>query len=547
MSTSLSSSSYSTAIPGSSTGSGSGSTSSNVSYATDIEGNFEYWQKYIAISNAIVGEAGSQMLQLRDHSAQFVYGGDVCDRGSGDVRVINDLLALKNAYPDRVHIILGNRDINKMRLPIELHPTNLRNRPKVYWFRESEIPSKHMGHCGLMSQCSIVDRLKWILEHTMGSPISFQMRKQELMLAGATCSDDDVVQSFAEYVSPLKKIASITAIDASTTSNTGTTSNKSNDAVEVSFAEGPLTRYLKEGLIAKVIDRTLFLHGAVKPHNIGWLPPDATRPGSTGRYVDDLDEWVSAINSFSRTEVIYFTNYMNHYINSSITDSNSEDGVYKYWAASGGYHHPQPGSNLLQYGMGWLPDKSVNPSVIYCTYEIDDDEQHDQRSIDRFRKMLCNIDRVVVGHKPRGDAPLVIDYYGVKVISGDTSYSSNTLWDIDGVDCWKAFGDGSVTNTRGGSVSEVFITCAGDVNKANIAGILSDGSRYSFDLNSYDEGNDAYLLKTTKTGWYVKAYNVIKAEDTDSSSCNKYYLLSLVSGFVTKNRLVAATNIHLEF
>lgn len=123
-----------------------------VGYATDVEGNLDYWHRYIALSQVLLrsspaaagagagatttgaagggggaeaepgaagGGAGGATslppLQLRDH-CHFVYGGDVCDRGSGDIRICQDLLSLKRRYPDRVHLIVGNRDINKVRV-----------------------------------------------------------------------------------------------------------------------------------------------------------------------------------------------------------------------------------------------------------------------------------------------------------------------------------------------------------------------------------------------------------------------------------------------
>ena len=132
-----------------------------VGYATDIEGNLDYWHRYISLSqvlfrpaapdasaaaDAATGDSGSggqagaagetwrvspgsslPPLQLRDH-CHFVYGGDVCDRGSGDIRICRDLLSLKQRYPERVHLIVGNRDINKVRpllLPSFLCPSSL--------------------------------------------------------------------------------------------------------------------------------------------------------------------------------------------------------------------------------------------------------------------------------------------------------------------------------------------------------------------------------------------------------------------------------------
>ena len=53
------------------------------------------------------------------------------------MRVLHDLTRLKAAHPDRVHLVLGNRDINKMRFLHELSSgrvaQGLRAHPGTYW------------------------------------------------------------------------------------------------------------------------------------------------------------------------------------------------------------------------------------------------------------------------------------------------------------------------------------------------------------------------------------------------------------------------------
>ena len=36
------------------------------------------------------------------------------DNGEGDVRLCKRLVALKQRYPERVHLLVGNRDLNKV-------------------------------------------------------------------------------------------------------------------------------------------------------------------------------------------------------------------------------------------------------------------------------------------------------------------------------------------------------------------------------------------------------------------------------------------------
>jgi len=114
-----------------------------IGYFTDVEGNYDYFQKYISISNILRYDSkDKESLVLKD-GAMFVFGGDVCDKGPGSIRITRQLVALKKKYSDRVILILGNRDVNKMRWTSELDEneiSNLESVPGPYWVKEGKPP-----------------------------------------------------------------------------------------------------------------------------------------------------------------------------------------------------------------------------------------------------------------------------------------------------------------------------------------------------------------------------------------------------------------------
>ena len=60
------------------------------------------------------------------------------------MRVSGELMELKQRYPERVFLLLGNRDVNKMRFAAELHDTDLRRDPSTipldFWLPRSSMP-----------------------------------------------------------------------------------------------------------------------------------------------------------------------------------------------------------------------------------------------------------------------------------------------------------------------------------------------------------------------------------------------------------------------
>jgi hypothetical protein len=101
------------------------------------------------------------------------YVGDICDQGSGDVRVLNDLLDLKRRYSNSVHFILGNRDVNKLRILFEINEKKLNTKPNPYWLKGYESRFSSLDVPSSQSQ-----RLKWLFQNTMGCPRTFDHRKK---------------------------------------------------------------------------------------------------------------------------------------------------------------------------------------------------------------------------------------------------------------------------------------------------------------------------------------------------------------------------------
>jgi hypothetical protein len=131
-----------------------------------------------------------------------------------------------------------------------------------------------------------------------------------------------------------------------------------------------------------------------------------------------LKEWVYKINKFAEEEMNDYVENINAYLDNTFSDSSprspfsdggessmcdsqtsSSTGNKKFnesidesrseaksssvtWASVGGYIHPQPGSRLMQYAMGWLPDKTLNPSTIYSNHLMNNTDNPIEPSVE---------------------------------------------------------------------------------------------------------------------------------------------------------------------
>jgi hypothetical protein len=408
-----------------------------ISYITDIEGDKEYLQRYVKqskilkFSKRIPAPSFSSSSPATthplyntddlpypfpyDHSLDFqadntmlVHGGDIWDKGGSDLYVIRQLLDLKRRHPDRVIFILGNRDVNKLRLLQELGLPNHGNaaaeapppppphHPGLWWLTGTG----QMGDSNVSSTTTMtlppppipsspVERLQWLLRDTMGSPDAFRFRKAELAwerqqqqqqqhlllkenddLALDEIGDDHVVESYRTSCHP----------------------------------RGEMGQFLSQGQIVARLGQVLFLHGAIpltkhilenrinkessnpKKENfwddltfaIPWM--DTTKCQPQERHLTEqasprsVREWIDVLNEFAQSNVQLWQKDIaaleqelhNNTSPSATTSTNQNPNAV--WAAKGGYHFGPSYSALIQYGVSRTPDFLPNPTVIYNSW-----------------------------------------------------------------------------------------------------------------------------------------------------------------------------------
>eukprot|EP01090_Pellita_catalonica_P004420 TRINITY_DN14249_c0_g1_i1.p1 TRINITY_DN14249_c0_g1~~TRINITY_DN14249_c0_g1_i1.p1 ORF type:complete len:570 (+),score=109.32 TRINITY_DN14249_c0_g1_i1:45-1754(+) len=483
-----------------------------LSFVTDVEGNWNYWCKVVENSAVLkfkkdCNRNDPAAVELAEGEG-FIFGGDVFDKGPGDLRLGAQLVSLKERYPKRVHLIMGNRDLNKLRYAAELHSSDIARKideiPAPFWVKQRDRVSlrkylTQLSTTTTSSPSSSLDlekfntrtnRLKWMLIHTLGCPKTFEFRRQELQL---------LAEQAAISKGEKKDVKEIQITDDDVTQNMiDSVLNKT----------GIVRRYLELSVPAVIVGDTLFVHGAAEKKAVGWIPmdghryaviDDAVSGGSIagGRDVRDTmsaREWVDELCRFTARGMQDFNSHP--FWDSKRLDRGGQaliayqsrpamrDRTVTVTSYCFGGNMPLLNTRGVRSvcggGEGDAPDMSI----------IDNSDPLDESTVEYLAK--SGIRRVVVGHKPSADAPAVMSYAasfgsaacarkppGLEVISSDISYSDTSFPDNRGPNAW----------------CEVILEfCCDDAARlessaATLHGTLRDGGNYNVMLPKIYNGN----------------------------------------------------------
>lgn len=296
-----------------------------------------------------------------------------------------------------------------------------------------------------------------------------------------------------------------------------------------------------------------FFHGGVHEVSIGWVPPSPHDSSSSssqeGTRVDTVQAWCRGLALFHHHEMTSLLTACCHASSNSNSGDNKynrnspdsdgcSDGCRPAFSSVGGYHHPEPGSRLMQYGMGNLPDGSCNPTLIYDNFLSEGAPHPPSEAVISFLNS-SGVVRTVTGHQPHGDVPVVISLPSLEVLTGDTSYARNVEW---GLECfaesaalWEQLvsqrgevimqGE-EVAETRGYAAAEIVIhydqvrdrdrdLAAGEVcSKVLIHGVTESLFAYEFCTDN------EFIGHCTADGWWVKSLlSLVSSGRGRGSSC----------------------------
>mmetsp|Transcript_30073 Transcript_30073/g.79207 ORF Transcript_30073/g.79207 Transcript_30073/m.79207 type:complete len:1054 (-) Transcript_30073:32-3193(-) len=342
-----------------------------VEFITDVEGNWEYLINFVSQSKILDWIGGPRGVwgpgELAIHrNGILVFGGDAPDKGPGDIRIIKILTKLKLEYPSQVFIILGNRDLMKMRFLAELDEVdeNLDDPWLPTWEKQPRTLSDFLEKEGL--EKNWIGKLRWMLECNMGCQGgTFSTRKDELAHLYGTATDEDVLISYTESVNPA--------------------------------SEDPwMLEFLRIGVIALVLGDTLFVHGGLQDESAGHVP------GCSSKY-NKVQDWATALNAWKDREL-------------------SEFEQIPYWTFDKHGKKTRGGAALIQYG---TPGAGKQTVIYYNPF----DNGNPVKRTEKVRKFLdeSGIKCLITGHQPHGQTPTVVRHMdtGLLAITADTSRSDS--------------------------------------------------------------------------------------------------------------------------
>lgn len=259
-----------------------------------------------------------------------------------------------------------------------------------------------------------VNRLKWMLEHTMGAQGDFEKRRKEIASrfkdqATTLPSDESVLQSYLDSVRE----------------------------------GGVLREYLELGSLAFIAHDTLFVHGGIingaTGSKNGGVSSLGRVPNAPSTQLRSVAEWAEQLNEWYQSEVQLWIDQP------TWTPDRTSRG----------------GNELLKYA---LPDC---PASVIMGRHLQASGMPTQLPVDVVQQLSeSGIKRLIVGHTPHGNCPTVIKQ---KAIDGADEESSTYFEEV--VMCDTSYSNMKADDNRGGAATELVLDVDGRVH---IHGVLED-------------------------------------------------------------------------
>lgn len=90
------------------------------SYVTDPEGDYQKFRNRLQQNNTLISELKSQYPKLKNAKINYVFGGDMTDKGEGNIEILDKVKELQRTH--NVQLLIGDRDHNKIRFKEALNP-----------------------------------------------------------------------------------------------------------------------------------------------------------------------------------------------------------------------------------------------------------------------------------------------------------------------------------------------------------------------------------------------------------------------------------------
>ncbi len=359
-------------------------------FLSDLEGNGAKWDTFIKQSGCFEGRSprlqkiksgyenvaflkSSRGLRLKDNCS-FFYLGDAVDKGNASIRILRDLVYLKEAYGDRVGLIPGNREINKLRWLQEISPEGDLVPKNFYKFSRAKFSVDQAE--SLLKNKKFSNALNTYFGSTFGAPKAMDHRCEELGL----CPKNSSVNRNDEKLR--KKILQSLREDVEVYS----------PDEKGGPSKGLLSRYLMLSEVVLRVQDNLLSHGHIGLDSLGEVP------GQQRMYIrssSDLGSWIRKLNDFKN-------NNFKTIMNKGFYQGNDEKIIYQ-------------GGDLILYQEPLLDGKfSFNQASVVLGRNSDPKDfgnvfDQSQGSHGKIEKILrsVGISTRIAGHTPVGQSSLI--------------------------------------------------------------------------------------------------------------------------------------------